>query len=151
MEPKAYDRAALLRAYLEHMDEPCPACGYSLRGLREEQCPECGEALYLRVTAAQPRMVTFLAGLLGLAFGAGFFVVSLALLAVWSAADDGMSTREFLPFIAGACACGAPLWLWIALRQRLREAPKGAVTGAVILCWAWPGVVVIVSVMLMLK
>src|SRR5690348_785690 len=38
---------ALVSGYLADRDEPCPRCGYNLRGVESEQCPECGERLEL--------------------------------------------------------------------------------------------------------
>ena len=39
------DPNELLRTYLQGCSEPCPNCGYDLRGLDDtiERCPECGE------------------------------------------------------------------------------------------------------------
>ncbi|MGH7244447.1 MAG: hypothetical protein ACREJD_13635 [Phycisphaerales bacterium] len=33
--------ASALRVFLESRDEPCPSCGYNLRGLASGACPEC--------------------------------------------------------------------------------------------------------------
>jgi predicted RNA-binding Zn-ribbon protein involved in translation (DUF1610 family) len=36
-----------VRSESGHVDVRCPACGYSLIGLRELRCPECGEQFVL--------------------------------------------------------------------------------------------------------
>lgn len=36
-----------LAAFLADRDQPCPRCGYNLRGVEGAQCPECGERLVL--------------------------------------------------------------------------------------------------------
>ncbi len=49
----ADDRDNLLRDYLAAVGEPCPSCGYDLKGLTGRHCPECGQALRLRVGLAR--------------------------------------------------------------------------------------------------
>lgn len=71
MEVNDADGAAL-RAFLADRDVPCPGCGYNLRGLTTERCPECAERLALRVAAHVPWSRGFIAGVIGLASGAGF-------------------------------------------------------------------------------
>jgi hypothetical protein len=44
-----------LRDYLAAHDEPCPHCGYNLRGVEDPRCPECGQALRLAVQGAKAR------------------------------------------------------------------------------------------------
>jgi hypothetical protein len=44
-----------LRAYLAIKDEPCPECGYNLRGVEDGRCPECGHGLRLAVEGATAR------------------------------------------------------------------------------------------------
>ena len=59
-------------------DEPCPVCGYSLRGLAEPRCPECGSSLELRVGSPQLRVGPWAVALVSFALGLGFDgVVSL--------------------------------------------------------------------------
>lgn len=42
------EEAAIVRLLAER-DEPCPKCGYNLRGIGSSKCPECGEAVTFRV------------------------------------------------------------------------------------------------------
>ena len=42
-----------LQSFLADRDEPCPACGYSLRGLTTPTCPECRAAVTLQVVNHQ--------------------------------------------------------------------------------------------------
>jgi hypothetical protein len=51
--------------FLATRDEPCPSCGYNLRGLTSQACPECGEALELRVNLVTPRLGTLVVALGG--------------------------------------------------------------------------------------
>jgi hypothetical protein len=44
-----------LRIHLAANDEPCPDCGYNLRGVEDGRCPECGRRLRLVVQGASPR------------------------------------------------------------------------------------------------
>ena len=60
-----------LRAFLAGRDVECPGCGYNLRDLGGSRCPECGDELVLRVGLAEPRQGALIAGLIGLAAGAG--------------------------------------------------------------------------------
>ncbi len=68
----------LLKAFLAEVSVPCPGCGYDLRGLPTASCPECNQALVLRVGLAEPRMRLYIAGMMGLAAGAGFSGLLLA-------------------------------------------------------------------------
>lgn len=62
----------ILQSFLAERDAPCPNCGYNLRSLTSDRCPECAEGLRLQVGLQEPRLAAYLAGLIGLASGAGF-------------------------------------------------------------------------------
>ena len=40
--PPDIDHSTLLEHHLADHDEPCPMCGYDLRGADHKVCPECG-------------------------------------------------------------------------------------------------------------
>ena len=62
------DSQAELVAFLCDRSAPCPRCHYDLRDIKTSKCPECGEALVLKVGAAQARF-----GWLVLAMAPGCF------------------------------------------------------------------------------
>src|SRR5262245_32084681 len=62
----------LLNRYLADRDVLCPGCGYNLRDLTRDHCPECDQGLALRVGLVESGLAGFIAGLIGLAAGAGF-------------------------------------------------------------------------------
>lgn len=99
-------------------------------------CPECGEALELRVGLVEPKLGSFIGGLVGLAAGAGFHAFVLGW-ATWVRASGrfGPDVRVLIPLMIGLVACGVCLWLWMAKRRRIRKlsAPwRYALVGA---CW----------------
>jgi hypothetical protein len=67
-----------LRAFLSERDEPCPGCGYNLRGLASAMCPECRQPLQLRVNLADPAIGSWVAALIGLVAPAGAAAFELA-------------------------------------------------------------------------
>ena len=75
------DDGRMLAQFLAERDEPCPSCGYSLRGLTTATCPECRQELRLRVGLVEPRMKLYLLGLVGLSAGVGFNAIVLDFLA----------------------------------------------------------------------
>ena len=62
----------LLRAYLTDRNQPCPVCGYDLRGLASSACPECGARLELRVGSIDLKLAPWLLGVLAVALPLGF-------------------------------------------------------------------------------
>lgn len=79
-----------LADYLAERDEPCPSCAYSLRGCTADACPECGQQLILSVRLAEPRLGTWLAGLILVTGAAGFYAFAGALMLInWIAWGAG--------------------------------------------------------------
>lgn len=60
-----------LREFLATRDEPCPNCGYNLRGLQGAVCPECRQELVLRINMLDPAWKSLIATVMGLTVGAG--------------------------------------------------------------------------------
>ena len=118
-------RAAILRTFLAEHDEPCPACGYNLRGLRGEACPECGETLRLMVGMVEPRVGMYQTGLMGLAAGAWFCVSVLGyytytrLFSVFG--GQAIELREVLPLVIGFVTCGGAMVGWLIWRAWIRH------------------------------
>src|SRR4051812_47683066 len=63
--------AEFLQAFLAQRDVACPGCAYNLRDLQGQRCPECGNELTLAIGLAEPKQAAAIAGLVGLAAGAG--------------------------------------------------------------------------------
>lgn len=61
-----------LRSFLADRDEPCPNCGYNLRGLQGAMCPECKLELSLSLQVTPYRQGLYTATLLGMTAGASF-------------------------------------------------------------------------------
>jgi hypothetical protein len=129
--------AAKQQGYFAHHladhDEPCPRCGYNLRGLIVRRCPECGSRLkYVEVAVVHHRGLGVLNVLAAaLAVNAAHLLVTLAL-AMFFYRSWGPAV---IPAVATALA-----GLWIALeggiitarrdRHRLSSAGEGY-------AWAW--------------
>jgi hypothetical protein len=50
----------ILRDFLADRDQPCPGCGYNLRGVQEPVCPECGRTLELALARPARGWLLFL-------------------------------------------------------------------------------------------
>jgi hypothetical protein len=120
-----------LVTFLTERDEPCPGCGYNLRGLTTDRCPECHQRLALRVGLAEPRLGVFIGGVVGLACGWGFGAATLAMGAVFRA-----PARDLVPPLACVVVNGAVIALWVRRRRLVSglAAPRGALLAAA--CWA---------------
>lgn len=85
--------ATAVIAWLDAHDEPCPVCGYDLRGLTEPLCPECGKPLTLSVTARDlHRISSWLIATGAITLGLGFDAASVIVVlsrAVVNAARTG--------------------------------------------------------------
>jgi hypothetical protein len=124
---------ALLQQYLGEHDEPCPGCGYNLRGLTSSACPECNSELTLSVGLVEPRLGAYITGLVGWSMGAGLngllFVYMLVVLSRYG--TRGVDLAGFLLYnsLAGA-VLGGGLAAWILrLGPRVRRADTR---------WKWP-------------
>ncbi|MEX2218367.1 MAG: hypothetical protein WD749_06360 [Phycisphaerales bacterium] len=139
----------LLIPFLALRDTPCPACTYNLRGLTGAACPECGAPLELRVGLTEPRMALWIAGLVGLAAGAGFNTLLLVYVAIRIVSGDRPGGRVWMNefvlhnLIAGVLE-GAMLGAWLLLRRPIRRLPMGARGALVALAWACAAVNVLV-------
>ncbi len=125
-----------LELFLAHRDVPCPGCEYNLRGLTGETCPECGEALELRVGMVEPKLGSFITGLIGLACGAGFHAMVL----LWAVSlmvrrQGGPSLRDVGLLTVGFVLCGTCLALWLRGRSRVRKSPPNLRYSLVAGCW----------------
>lgn len=77
MADPASEDASRLAAFLATRDEPCPGCGYNLRGLTGTSCPECKQHLMLHVGLTEPDIGRWLACFVPLMMVGGTFVVVL--------------------------------------------------------------------------
>lgn len=64
-------RGDLLRTFLADRDEPCPNCGYNLRGVGHDRCPECGQQVCIGVRMVEPRMGLLIGTIAGLMLAVG--------------------------------------------------------------------------------
>ena len=136
MDPSFTD---LLPAFLAGRDVGCPGCGYNLRDLRQPRCPECGQAIALRVGLAEPRQAALIAGLLGLAAGAGMsgLLVGFGLIRMLFFGDrpGGMGAFYGLT-LGGVVVEGAALVGWLRHWRRIRRLPRSIKLLLVSGCWA---------------
>lgn len=112
--------APLLEVYLAERDEPCPACGYNLRGLTSDRCPECGQALRLTVTLVDPKLGAWLVALVAAALGTGgallFTLLALAA-APWGWWSEP-SSRLLLVMLVTSTVSGVLLFVGRRAYQR---------------------------------
>ena len=134
----------MLREFLAEHDEPCPACGYNLRGLTGIRCPECEQELMLRVAMVERDLVSFVLAAIGLsACGvlAAFLLGAVIVLTVWS--GDGPSRREFFFLITYPAVTllvdGVLVWLLLRGRGRVwfRSRPPDRRAFVATVCWAF--------------
>lgn len=127
---------AFLRQYLAERSVACPMCAYELRGLTSDRCPECGERLVLQVGAAEPKMAAWVAGLIGLAGGAGFNVVLFGwgLLATL-VSGFGPELGELIVIFAFAAVGAVALLAWVRLGRRIRRLPRTGRSLVVLGAW----------------
>lgn len=145
-----FDPDAVLRGWLAGRDEPCPACGYNLRGTDGRACPECGvvfgAAIVLgrreadangRPPTPEPGAMWLGALAFMLASGAVNLLVAGAIVArgAWIIAfdppergDRGMAIVPLAAFglLLLGVLNGAMIYGWLWLRDRWGERPVSA-------------------------
>lgn len=119
------EASALLLQYLATSDQPCPGCGYNLRGLTTARCPECNEALRLQAGLVEPKLAWFIVGVVGLAMGAGFGLLVFGAVVVQRLVSRWRATSiwEGWPILLTGVVCALMTWGWVALRRRLNNKP----------------------------
>jgi hypothetical protein len=128
----------LLPVFLAERDVACPSCGYNLRGLREARCPECGEAIALRVGLVEPRQAAGIAGLIGLAAGAGMngLLLGYAVIRVVFFRDIfGVDAFLWLN-LGGLIVEGGALMAWLRRWRNIRRLTPRTKIMLVAGCWA---------------
>ena len=130
--------AELLRAFLDGRDAACPGCGYNLRNLQGSRCPECGDELALRVGLVEPRQGALIAGLIGLAAGAGMsglliiYAILISVFHRWGGPD----ARFWFLTTGGFVIEGTAIALWLLEWRDIRRLPTGVKSLLVSGCWA---------------
>jgi len=150
MDP-AREQAALVAWLAEH-DEPCPVCGYNVRGLTTSACPECAAPLRLGVTSPQHLLGPWLLAIIACSLALGFDGVILTLLTTAVIVELFARQTVSVPFmlvgtfVTLGTLSGGTLWLFIARRRQWRMAQAnvqwaraGAVTVAVFIIHAAAG------------
>ena len=130
-----------LLLFLRGRDVSCPGCAYNLRDLTADRCPECGQQLELAMRLVEPRQGALIAGLVGLAAGAGFGGLLLLFILIVRVVDGpaGGPSGEILGITStGFVAHGLVLWLWVRNWGRIRRVSASARRRLVAVCWAMP-------------
>lgn len=128
-----------LATFLAGRDAACPACGYNLRDLQGTRCPECGDMLVLRVGLVEPKQAAPIAGLIGLAAGAGLNGLLLLYLAIQLAlyrVNFNELQRFLLLNSIGLVVQGAAIALWLWKWRVIRRLPTRHRWIMVAGCWA---------------
>lgn len=126
--------------FLESRDVSCPGCGYNLRGLTARSCPECNQGLRLMVGLEEPRLGSWIAGLLGTAAGAGFNGL-LLLYAAIMLIREGSPGRGFMNLFviysgSALVVQGLVLAAWIRKGRAFRRAAKPIKIVLISAAWA---------------
>jgi hypothetical protein len=128
-----------LTGFLAGRDAPCPACGYNLRDLQGTRCPECGEMLVLRVGLVEPKQAAPIAGLIGLAAGAGLNGLLLLYIAIQLALNRvpySEVQRFLLISLVGLFVQCAVIALWLRKWRVIRRSPSARRWALAAGCWA---------------
>lgn len=129
--------ATTLRDFLGDRDEPCPSCGYNLRGLQTNICPECRQELTLGVQLAEPKLKAFIAAVIGFAIGSGFSAMLVGYVVVTQIAKSrGRVPPDFLIAVfPGLVVCGVPLVVLLIKRRAFCRLSESARLGWAVLAW----------------
>ena len=128
-----------LTAFLAGRDAACPGCGYNLRDLQGSRCPECGDMLVLRVGLVDPKQGAPIAGLIGLAAGAGLNGLLLLYIAIQLALYR-IGFPELQRFVllnsVGLLVQGGAIAFWLRKWRAIRRFPTKRRWIMVAGCWA---------------
>jgi hypothetical protein len=127
-----------LRAFVALRDVPCPSCNYNLRDLTGSLCPECGQHLELRVGLTEPRLGLWIAGLIGLAAGAGFnalLLIYIGLVIFRHGRMRGIPGAFTVINSTGLIVMGSCLCAWLLFRGRIRRLSVKSRVGLAAAAW----------------
>ena len=126
-----------LRQFLDGRDAPCPGCGYNLRDLQGSRCPECGDDLVLQVGLAEPRQAAPIAGLIGLAAGAGMsgLLIGYAAIVTLLRSYGGPPATFMVLTTGGFVVEGTALAIWLQYWRTIRRLSPGPKSLLVAGCW----------------
>lgn len=111
-----------LRSFLAERDEPCPNCGYNLRGLTTDVCPECRHELVLGVRVREPRHGPYITAVVALACGAGFHAFLTTIILINTLTGRGGHDTERLGYLALIDVLQVPaLFLFIRFRKHMAK------------------------------
>jgi hypothetical protein len=129
----------LLR-FVAGRDVECPGCQYNVRDLKITRCPECGDELELSLRLAEPRQGSLIAGLVGLAAGAGFGGLLLVYIGIilFLSGRGGPPNDFFGITCTGFVVHAIGLGIWIKNWRNIRRARPRTRTFLVALCWFLP-------------
>jgi hypothetical protein len=137
-DPQPAEPAELLRSFLAGRDVLCPKCQYNLRDLTGDRCPECGDRLILRVNLVEPKLAAPIAGVVGLAFGAGLnsLLLLYVLLAVAFLKQPSNGwTRFIVVNVVNLFVVGGALTAWLVGWRRIRNARPVVRWSLVVIGW----------------
>ena len=122
------DDTALI-GWLSDTDEPCPVCGYLLRGIAEPLCPECNAGLELAVGSPDLRLAPWTTAVVFVSMALGFDAAVGTMLTVplvgmivsgyWPVPIDFLAM--YAAFWIAAAGLGAALLLLFRKRRSLQR------------------------------
>ena len=129
-----------LLAFLRDRDIACPSCGYNVRNNTVGRCPECGEELTLQLGLAEPKQAAAIAGLIGLAAGAGLNGLLLIYIFIMMLRNQPIGARGFFNiFIVfngiGFLVLGGCIAIWLIVWRRIRRMNAAARWSLVAVAW----------------